>query len=388
MFFSCRFLKGKIIKSFFICFAMCFLVQDLFASSVQSVHDKNVYRVGVMDDPPFVMNVDGSYQGISVEVWEKVAETLGVQFQYVPLQTNDPLEALQMLEQENFDVLLGSVGANFEQYGGRNLKKTVEYSRPYFVDTIGTLEEKSVGNFIYGIVKILTASIGFWVLVLFFLFSVYVITLWYFERNAIYEAPDANKKIPRNALQFLEYSIWKQLVQTQNMTRVPNTLWGKVSLTFWTCSSYLVMLLLSSSVISYMTTSLREYDGNFTNLGQLENVRTISIKDRIQTMMVQERGLKPKLIGTFDEGVKMLQNNEARVMIVSGAHADYYLRKEGDYKLYLSPLTIQYILYAFALKANSPLLESVNQTLTEFHRTGEAQGVCKHYLSQMQIGCL
>ncbi len=386
MFFSCRFLKGKIIKSFFICFAMCFLVQDLFAFSVQSIHNQNVYRVGVMDDPPFVMNVDGSYQGISVEVWEKVAETLGVQFQYVPLQTNDPLEALQMLEQENFDVLLGSVGANFEQYGGKKFRKTIEYSRPYFVDTIGALEDKSFSNFIYTFIKIFAVSVGFWIFTLCSLFTIYVLVLWFFEKESIYELPSPNKNVPDNILEVLKYSIWKQLAKGHS--GIPKTLWGKTSLMVWVAANYLIMLLLSSSVISFMTASIREYRGNFTSLSQLEDTSTISIKDRIQTMMVQERGLKPKTIDNFEEGVKILKDHKAQVMVVSGAHADYYLRQIGDYKLYLTPLTIQYILYAFALKANSPLLESVNQTLTEFHRTGEAQGVCKHYLSQMQIGCL
>lgn len=379
-------LKKQFLKSIFLCLSVFFISSaPLFSQKEIKTPQQKIYKVGAIQDPPFIMLKDGKWTGISVDIWEMVAEELNIQFDYVPLNTEDPMEALQLLEAKACDVLLGSVGPIMEQYGKGKLRRTIEYSRPYFVDTIGVLEEKSLPNFILTFLKTLSISVGFWLIMLGVVFAMYVLILWFFERESIYEMPNPQRP-PENIWEVLKYAIWKQLARGHS--GVPRTAWGKASLLGWLSASYIIMLLLSSSVISFMTASITNYRGNITNLEQLENVKTLSIKDHIQTLMIQERGLRPIKINTFNEGIQMLESQQAKAMIDTGAHADYYLREFGSSSIHLIPYTIRYVLYSFAFAQRSPLLSNVDQVLGDFHRSGATQGVCKSYLSKMQIGCL
>ena len=110
--------------------------------------------------------------------------------------------------------------------------------------------------------------------------------MWFWERESIYEMPSLQKP-PENVWEVLKYAIWKQL--SKGHSGVPKTIWGKVSLLGWVSASYIIMLLLSSSVISFMTASVRDYRGSITSIAQLENEPTVSIEDRIQTIMAQEQ---------------------------------------------------------------------------------------------------
>jgi len=378
--------KKPFLKYFFLCLSLLIISStSLFSKENALPPEDKIYQVGVIEDPPFVISKDGNWTGIAVDIWEMIAESLSIKFAYLPLKTTDPMIALQMLEAKECDILLASVGAILEQYRKGKIRSSVEYSRPYFVDTIGVLEEKSLPNFLITFFETLAASVGFWLSILSIIFAVYVLVLWFFEKESIFEMPTPQRP-PENIWGVLKYAIWKQLARGHS--GIPRTTWGKASLLGWLSSSYIIMLLLSSSVISFMTASIGDYRGNITNLDQLEKVEMISVKDQIQTLMVQEQGLRPKKVDTFDQGFEMLKKHQAKVMIDSGAHADYYLRETGSMTVHLIPFTLRYVLYSFAFSEENPLLSSVDQVLGDFHRAGSTQGVCKSYLSKMQMGCL
>ncbi|HSH12872.1 MAG TPA: transporter substrate-binding domain-containing protein, partial [Desulfurivibrionaceae bacterium] len=47
-------------------------------------------RVGITEVPPFVMQSDsGEWEGISIDLWRRVAENLGQDYQWVPLPFSD-----------------------------------------------------------------------------------------------------------------------------------------------------------------------------------------------------------------------------------------------------------------------------------------------------------
>ena len=53
------------------------------AAAQQSEEDRDVLLVGTKEAPPFAMkSANGRWSGISIELWEEVAEVLGLHFEY------------------------------------------------------------------------------------------------------------------------------------------------------------------------------------------------------------------------------------------------------------------------------------------------------------------
>ncbi|WP_331255295.1 substrate-binding periplasmic protein [Candidatus Bealeia paramacronuclearis] len=345
---------------------------------------KQNYKVAVFDDPPFVVIQDGKYSGISIDLWEMVAASLGIQYTYYPIPTKDPMVALDALIEKQYDVLLGSVTPTIHQYKKAKSLEGVSYSRAYFVDTIGALENKSLSHFIFITLKMLAASVGFWVLILSFLFVLYVMIWWKFERERIHDAPPT--QLPTTFLKGIHYTIWLHL--SRGHGGVPETKWGKVSLIGWILGSYISMLLVSSSFISFMTSNLQNYQARYLKISDLEKIRLVAAKNRLSTIIAQSAGLSPRKMDTFEDAILELENNRADALIVTSSHADYYLRESGNQELFLAPVTIQYLLYSFAFPKEGSLKKQVNEALVQFHIDGSSQGICKNYLSKSVTGCL
>ena len=111
-----------------------FLLLILFSNLTYAYETDNIstLRVGVnLNQPPFSYeNQSGKPDGLSIKLWEEVAEKLNIKFVYVTLEGKKD-NAMQMLAEKKLDVLVSP--------GNSKLSATqfVEFSRPYFMGKTG-----------------------------------------------------------------------------------------------------------------------------------------------------------------------------------------------------------------------------------------------------------
>ena len=58
-------------------------------------HAQDTLRVGYSDAPPFVISQNDNVNGVSIYLWERIAQELSLDFQFVPLDFSDMLSALE-----------------------------------------------------------------------------------------------------------------------------------------------------------------------------------------------------------------------------------------------------------------------------------------------------
>ncbi|ART79038.1 transporter substrate-binding domain-containing protein [Oceanisphaera avium] len=70
-------------------------------------HQTTPLTVGITEVPPFVMQADdGSWEGISIDLWQDIANSLGVEFEYQPMKFSALLDAV---ENSQIDVAVGAL---------------------------------------------------------------------------------------------------------------------------------------------------------------------------------------------------------------------------------------------------------------------------------------
>jgi len=104
-----------------------FLIALLFAllsqqAAAQSQGD--VLRVGITEVPPFVIQeADGSWSGISIDLWEAIAEQEGYRYELRPLPFDQLLPGLQ---DDRLDVVVGALTMTAER------EALVDFTHPFY----------------------------------------------------------------------------------------------------------------------------------------------------------------------------------------------------------------------------------------------------------------
>jgi len=89
-------------------------------------------RVGVVGAPPFVVREDTKLSGISVEIWTRIAQSKGIEYQLIP-QSNVQA-TLDAIARGDLDMAIGPISIT-----ANRLEGNVEFTLPYFLSEISVL---------------------------------------------------------------------------------------------------------------------------------------------------------------------------------------------------------------------------------------------------------
>ncbi|MDG2422726.1 MAG: transporter substrate-binding domain-containing protein [Phycisphaerales bacterium] len=108
------------------------LVSEGYEPASQS-SDKKILRVGVAEEPPFTILNNGEWSGISVELWEMVAKSLGWKWQYESYSLS---ELLAKVEAREVDVAVGDITRTSAR------EETMDFSASYLDTGLSIVTKK------------------------------------------------------------------------------------------------------------------------------------------------------------------------------------------------------------------------------------------------------
>lgn len=89
--------------------------------------------VGVTESAPFViLNDDGTYSGISVELWDDIAEGMGISYSFVPYPLQDNIDAVIA---NDVDVALGAISVTADR------ERLLDFTHPYYMSGLGIVTQ-------------------------------------------------------------------------------------------------------------------------------------------------------------------------------------------------------------------------------------------------------
>lgn len=110
----------------------------LFFSLLSSLAFAEPLQVGVTNSPPFSMQVDGEWEGISVDLWEKIADENSWEYQYVE---TDLAGLLDGAENGKLDASISSLTITAER------EAVMDFTTPYYTETLGVATTRSPSAF-------------------------------------------------------------------------------------------------------------------------------------------------------------------------------------------------------------------------------------------------
>lgn len=322
--------------------------------------------------PPFVIkNPDGTYGGISIELWERIASALHLKYKYSEM---------------DLDGLVDSVAAGSADVGIGALTMTAErermfnFTHPYYTAGLG-------------IVIPISDSPGWWLLVkkLFsqeFLSAVLALVVvlllsgffvWLFERKRNPE--QFGGPIPKG----IGAGFWWAAVTMTTVgygDKAPQTLGGRLVGVVWMFTAVIIISSFTATIASSLTVGQL---GNRVNGPEdLSAARVGTTEHSTSATYMDTNGIGYEGFDDIEPALDALRSGRLDAVVYDAPMLKYAIRQNDSGHLKVLPKIFDRQQYALALPNDSALQERINQALLTIVADPAWQRTLKRYVGSVQ----
>jgi len=331
-----------------------------------SVH---TLKVGTKVTPPFAMkDKEGHWEGISIELWERIAQNL--KLDYIFVEQEDIKHLLSAVEDASLDVGIAAITITAQR------ETQFDFSHSYYTTGLGIAVPKKEGNAWMAVLRALFSFKMFLIVsaLVFILFIIGTLT-WLMERKR------NPKHFDPNPVKGIASGIWWAAV---TMTTVgygdmtPKTIGGRLVALFWMFAS----MLLVSSVIAIVasTLTLAKLEPVVSGPNDLAKVRSATITSSVSDKYLKERHLRSASYDSVKAGLKAVKKGQVDAMIYDEPLLKYMIKKEFSQSLMVVDALFENQNYGIAFPEKSSLREGVNREMLHIIHSEKWQNIIEKYL--------
>ncbi|WP_265516472.1 transporter substrate-binding domain-containing protein [Nitratireductor luteus] len=315
-------------------------------------------KVGLYVSPPFVVEEDGRFTGMAVELWETIAAELGLRSDYRSVPTLG--ELVQATVDGEFDIALTNLTIT------ENRAQRMDFTHPWYDAGLRIMVNEDQGTSFSALVAGLRESghlKAYSWLVFVILTATVLLTL--FDRQFDREFP----RRWRDGLAESFYSVMSIATSGRSPGRKNLFGWiGRIWQGLWLVCGIAVLAYLTSSVTSVMTTlSLTNQINSVADLpGKAVGVFTGSVTEEY----ARESGLASRPYRNLDEAVEALIDGGIAAIIADAPVLEYYALRNPDQPVAVVGPIFEPDKYGFGLQHSSDLTRPLTVEIIGAHESG------------------
>jgi polar amino acid transport system substrate-binding protein len=336
---------------------------------------KQKYIVGIAPGPPFnIHDRDGSWSGISVELWREIADALKIDYEFRETNLSGNFDGLA---QGWLDVAVGPLTITERR------EEICDFTHAYFASSMAVAVPVShvptnfrfvIGFFDLGLWwAVLRIAVG-----LLAIMGVVATLMYLCERRA----NPANFGGGGRPSRGFGAALWWSAV---TMTTVgygdisPRTFRGRVVAVIWMFISLVLVSTFTATMASILTTARLNQGSSIRGLDDLRKIHVGTFADSSTAQFLQASHIDYETssrVTLFEE----LKKGKIQAIIYDEPFLRYVVRTEYPGQFTVIPLDVDPQLYAFALREGNPMRESVNRVLLRLIHEPAWQDLLYHYL--------
>ncbi|GBD90052.1 glutamine-binding periplasmic protein precursor [bacterium BMS3Abin04] len=338
------------------------------AASLNAKQTGKTLIVGTKIAEPFVIkNSDGTWSGISIDLWKRIADSLGYKYK---IKEYDLAGLINAVKNRKIDIAVSPLTITSER------ERILDFTHPYFITglSIATqVKEKT------GLVRVLNRLISFDFLKIIFglfllLFIVGFVT-WIFEREKNKEHFGDGKS------KGLGSSFWWAAVTLTTVgygDKTPKTTGGRLIAIIWMLAGLIIISSFTAAITSALTVT--QLETQIQDINDLYKVRVATVKSSSGNFL-NSRRINYTEYKSVQEALKNLAENKVDAVVYDAPILKYLIKKDGySSELRVLPLTLDPLFYGFALPAGSKLREPLNRIILKEINFTEWKKVLSEYL--------
>lgn len=327
--------------------------------------------VGTKEAPPFVMKApDGTWHGISIDLWQIVAEELGLEYELVEYDLQGLLDAVKTGEVDAGVAALTITGAR---------EQVMDFTHPFhttgFGIAVGGLQERSTWTLVLGRMasKGFLARLGTLLLVLLGV----GILIWLAEARG---NPD---QFGGGAAKGIGSGIWWAGVTLTTVgygDKAPKTLLGRVLGLAW----MIIAIIFLGYAIAGMTSELtvNQLQSPIQGEEDLARAKVATLEGSTSEAYLQESRIVHTNFSDIKTGLEAVRAGRLDAMVYDAPLLRYTATTEMGGTVDVLPNTFDRQDYCIALPTGSPLREPINRILLDETTRALWRDILFEYLHQ------
>ena len=311
--------------------------------------------VGYKITPPFVIKNKGALSGVSIELWETIAQELGYVYEYKEYRSSEIEKLLSDVETGVIDLSINPTTVTSERI------KRVDFTQPFYMSSLAVAFTAKESN---RAIEFLSNMFSprFWKAIL-FLFIILLILgtlIWLIENRN-------NKNQFRNGIKGIGDGVWWAAT---TMTTVgygdlaPKTFIGRILGTIWMFTAIIVISGLTGSIAASLTT--KQIKHTINSVADLNKLKVGTIKgSSSEDFLLRNR------IQDFDNsfesvkvGLEALAGNKIEAFVYDEPILNYYVASVEKFKDIIvldKRFSVDYL--SFSMQKEHELMKEINQAL-------------------------
>ncbi|MBZ9742097.1 MULTISPECIES: transporter substrate-binding domain-containing protein [unclassified Mesorhizobium] len=309
--------------------------------------------VGVKAAPPFAFKLqDGTWSGLSIDLWQKIAGRLNLRFHYVEVPgVQDQIDGVAS---GKFDVAMAAITVTADR------EKAADFSQPFFTTGLGIATPLNSQPSWRPILHALT-SFGFLqaVLALVVISVVVGVLIWMFERRH-------NDDFGGGVAKGLFSSMWwSTIAATQASTGDfgPRTVPGRVLAALWMMGSIIAIAVFTAGVTSVLTVT--QMEGMVQGESDLGTVRVGAVRNSSTASYLDSTHIRHQDFDTIQQGLDTLRTGKIDALVHDKPLLGWLVGQNYGASLRVLDATFDQQQYAIALPLGSRLRKPLDVALLQ-----------------------
>jgi polar amino acid transport system substrate-binding protein len=303
---------------------------------------------------PFVIFEGTRITGFSIELWEEIANRLGVAYEFEVVELVG--EQIDATAAGAADVAIAGISITAER------ERLIDYSHPYFESNLklmiptGTRELRTVRQ-VFG--AFFSPAVWRISVVFFGLILVVAHIIWLVDRGR-------NADFPSNYLVGIWESIWWAAVTVTTVgygDKTPKSRAGRVIGLFWMFSGLFLLANFTASITTVL--AVQHLSVQVDSLEDIATDGIATIKGSTASNYLQEAGFTVLETETLAEAVAYMNRGAAAGIFYDAPTLEYYKHTVGGRHVTILPEIYERDMYGIALPEDSPLRTPINIALLE-----------------------
>ena len=327
--------------------------------------------VGLREEPPFIIkDSDGSYYGLSIDLWHHIADELKVDYEF--REHYHLLDIITNLRYGKIDICINPLHVSAPRL------KQMDVTQPFFISSLGIAidngtEDSPTKMFLNNILSWSFLKLISTLIVIVVLFGTIV---WLVEKRT-------NNEDFRHGMHGILDGIWWSTVTITTVgygDKTPKTGLGKIISMVWMFAAISLISSFTATITSRLTinnleTNIR-YLGDLKKMGKIATVKSSGSEDYLIN-----HNIKPN--NSFDtplEGLLSLAENKVDVFVFDKSVMNYMVEKyQLGQKIKVLPITFNRQYFSFIMPRNSRFFKKINPEIVDKINKDSWQQILKKY---------
>jgi ABC-type amino acid transport substrate-binding protein len=321
----------------FVCRVLALL---LLSASLLHAEPPKKLRMGIFDRPPFAMKDDtGHWTGLAVEVWERVATDLGLEFEYVETPFDRIVDDAAA---GRLDIVMGEIGVSPDR--AQKIEFTQPYlARPAAVAMVKAHRPSHLFQFLRGLLS--HDEVGVILLILFGALVIFSLLLWLVEHRV------ERTHFGGDPVKGIGSALWFAAVTMTTVgygDKTPQSTAGRVVVFFWMFFGVVLVSVFTGAIASSL--AVMNLNDRIEHVSDLARYRAGVLDDSIAQTVLSHAGVRTQVFPSDEAGLKALQARQINAFADGEVTLNYLANNNYPGELVLEPLPTTHIMYAFAVR--------------------------------------